>query len=150
MRTFHTQNPAETEALGERLGQAAVPGLVVHLQGDLGAGKTAFARGVGRGLQIDTRVQSPTFVIVHMHEGGRLPFAHADLYRLADPDELLVLGLDEFDDGVLLVEWADRFPEVLPTDHLVIALTEVEGHLDHRRIDGRGHGPRALAVLEAM
>ncbi|TNE86749.1 MAG: tRNA (adenosine(37)-N6)-threonylcarbamoyltransferase complex ATPase subunit type 1 TsaE [Deltaproteobacteria bacterium] len=148
MRTFTCPLPEDTEALGQRLGEVVPPGTVVALRGDLGAGKTVFARGVGRGLGITTRVQSPTFVIVQWHEGGRLPFAHADLYRLGSEDELEELGLDElFDEGLLLVEWAHRFPDALPADHAVVVIEEDgEGRIVH--VDG--HGPRSRALVEAL
>lgn len=145
MRTVYAPDPDATFAAGERLGRAAGPGTCVALVGDLGAGKTLFAKGVGAALGIH-RVQSPTFAILQAHTGGRLPFWHADLYRLDGPDALEQLGLEEvIGDGVLLVEWADRFPEVLPADHLEVRLDE-EG--EGRRIVVIGHGPRS-AALEA-
>jgi tRNA threonylcarbamoyladenosine biosynthesis protein TsaE len=148
MRTFSCPAPSDTEALGARLAACAYPGVVVALGGDLGAGKTVFARGVGRGLGVATRVQSPTFILVQWHEGGRLPFAHADLYRLGDGEDLEHLGIPELvADGVLLVEWAARFPEILPADHVEVELTEVEhGRLVHMR----GHGPRGVALVASL
>ena len=83
--TYHTQSPAGTEALGERLGRLVAPGAVIAYTGDLGAGKTAFTRGLARGLDIPGRVTSPTFTIVDEHTGGRLPLFHFDLYRLSWP-----------------------------------------------------------------
>ncbi len=79
---FVTNSPEETEELGERLGRALSPGDVVAFTGDLGAGKTAFTRGIARGLGIGDRVTSPTFAIVNEYEGGRLPLFHFDMYRL--------------------------------------------------------------------
>lgn len=148
MRTLYAPDAATTHLLGERLGQAAVPGTVVALIGDLGAGKTAFARGVGAGLGV-SRIQSPTFILVQAHSTGRLPLWHADLYRLSDVDELEQLGLDEIlaGDGVVLVEWADRFPELLPADHLEVRLSE-EG--EGRRVELRAHGPRSAALEAAL
>lgn len=148
MRTFSCPLPTDTEALGERLAALLAPGVVVALGGELGAGKTVFARGVGRGLGVQTRVQSPTFIIVQWHEGGRLQLAHADLYRLGDDEELEHLGIPELTrDGVLLVEWASRFPDVLPPDHLEVVLREVEMG---REVEMVGHGPRARALVEAL
>jgi len=148
MKTVFAPDPDATLAAGERLGRALRPGSVVALLGDLGAGKTLFARGVGRGLGV-RRVQSPTFVVVQAHDDGRLPLWHADLYRLDDLEELEQLGLDDLfrADGVVLVEWADRFPEALPADHLEVRLTE-EG--DGRRIEIRGHGPRSWELEAAL
>lgn len=138
-----------TFALGEALGRAATPGTVVALIGPLGAGKTVFARGVGAGLEVRTRVQSPTFVIVQAHTGGRLPLWHADLYRLEGDDEIEQLGLEELllGDGVVLVEWADRFPGLLPEDHLRVVLA---GDGDAREVTVSATGPRAAALGRAL
>ena len=136
-----------TRALGARLAAVAYPGLVVAMSGDLGSGKTTFAQGVGQGLGVQTRVSSPTFQILALHP-GRLPLAHADLYRLGDPDELVELGLDEhLLDGVALIEWAERFPELLPADHLALHL---EDHGEGRRATLRATGPASQALLEAL
>jgi tRNA threonylcarbamoyladenosine biosynthesis protein TsaE len=128
----------DTFALGERVGRAAIAGTVVALIGDLGAGKTVFARGVGSGLGVGTRVQSPTFVIVAAHEGGRLPFWHVDLYRVGAED-LPGLGLGEVLDqpGVVVVEWGDRFPDLLPSDRLEVRIDE-EGSERRIRVDATG------------
>ncbi|MBN2800531.1 MAG: tRNA (adenosine(37)-N6)-threonylcarbamoyltransferase complex ATPase subunit type 1 TsaE [Deltaproteobacteria bacterium] len=143
------RSPEETYALGVRLGALAAPGTVVLLIGDLGAGKTLFARGVGEGLGVQTRVQSPTFVIVQAHTGGRLPLWHADLYRLGDESEVEQLGLDELmeGDGLTLFEWADRFPEIFPSDHLEIRFEEVE---DHRVLHLRSTGPAHRPLEEGL
>lgn len=137
---------AATFALGRRLGEVARPGTAVALDGDLGAGKTVFARGVGAGLAVATRVNSPTFVLVAQHE-GRLPLWHADLYRLGDGTELDHLGLDQAIEGVLLVEWASRFAEALPDDHLAISLG-IDGDAREVRIEARGPGHAWL--IEAL
>lgn len=148
MATLFAPDPDATFAAGERLGRALRPGDVVALVGDLGAGKTLFARGVGRGLGV-RRVQSPTFVIVQAHTDGRLPLWHADLYRIDDVEELEQLGLEDLwrADGVVLVEWADRFRDRLPADHLEVCLEE-EG--EGRRIAVRAHGPRSRALEAAF
>ena len=89
---------------------------VVALVGDLGAGKTHFSKGVVSGLGANTDVTSPTFSLVNEYAGGRLPIFHFDFYRIDSPDELIRLGWDEYLDeaGIILVEWADKFPELLP------------------------------------
>ena len=141
MRHLVTRDSGETFALGAQLGRLARPGTVVALIGDLGAGKTVFARGVGEGLEVQTRVASPTFIIVQTHEGGRLPYWHADFYRLAQADDLEQLGLDEVIEGpgVTVIEWADRFVDALPADRLEV---HIEGEGDDRRISLRATGPR--------
>lgn len=106
-----TDSEKETEEAGRLLGEKLFPGAVLLLSGQLGAGKTVFARGIARGLGITGAVQSPTFTLLCVYQ-GRLPFYHFDLYRLEDEEELYELGLDEYllDDGVFLAEWADKFP----------------------------------------
>ena len=145
MKRFFTHEPSATRALGQRVGEICVPGTVVALVGDLGTGKTVFAKGVGAGLAVPGRIVSPTFVVIQAHEGGRLPFWHADLYRLGEASDLEQLGLDEVleGDGVVLVEWADRFPEALPNDRLEVRL---EDHATGRCVSIIGFGPRHLAL----
>jgi tRNA threonylcarbamoyladenosine biosynthesis protein TsaE len=147
MTQLFLDSPAKTHALGVRLGRAAGPGTVVALVGDLGAGKTVFSRGVGEGLDVQTRVSSPTFIIVQTHEGGRLPFWHADFYRLSMDDELEQLGLEDVLEGpgIVVVEWADRFWDALPNDRLEITLTDAGSGRD---IQIHATGPKH-AALEA-
>ncbi|HOP98869.1 MAG TPA: tRNA (adenosine(37)-N6)-threonylcarbamoyltransferase complex ATPase subunit type 1 TsaE [Verrucomicrobiota bacterium] len=106
-----THNPAETEAIGETLGQMAQHGSVFALSGDLGAGKTQLVKGMARGLGITARVHSPTFTLVNVYTGGRLTLYHLDLYRLNGPEEILAAGLEEYlqPDGVAVIEWAERW-----------------------------------------
>ncbi len=136
-----------TRAVGAAVGQHAPAGTVVLLQGDLGAGKTVFAQGVGRGLDAPTVVNSPTFVLVNEHLGGRLPMRHADLYRLDDADLIAELGLDQAaEGGVLLVEWPERAAGALPDDHLHVQITPLEGEISEDALDA---SPREL-VLTAV
>ena len=115
-RELTSNSVEETERLGERLGSMLLPGDFVGLSGDLGAGKTAFSRGVARGAGIpkEALVSSPTFTIVNAYHGGRLPVFHADLYRVDDAEELYDAGFyDLMESGrAMLVEWIDRVPEV--------------------------------------
>ncbi len=133
--TWISPGPEATERLGSVLGENAWGGLVIALEGDLGAGKTCLARGVARGLGVppDIPVVSPTFTLINPYE-GRLPLYHCDLYRLIDPEELEVIGLHDLfgSDSVVVVEWADRFPEILPGTRVTIQL-EV-GHGDERQV----------------
>lgn len=107
-----TNGVEETVALGERWGQAAEQGTVFALDGDLGSGKTQLARGIARGLGYAGRVQSPSFGLINIYEGGRLPVYHLDLYRLETVEEIRAAGLEEYlgePDGVTVVEWAARW-----------------------------------------
>ncbi|MCD7881102.1 MAG: tRNA (adenosine(37)-N6)-threonylcarbamoyltransferase complex ATPase subunit type 1 TsaE [Clostridiales bacterium] len=112
--TCTTHSPEETEALGECLGAQVPPGTVIAFTGDLGAGKTAFTRGLARGLGIQGRVTSPTFTIVDEHTGGRLPLFHFDLYRLSSADDLFDIGWEDYlaRNGVCAVEWSEVAAEL--------------------------------------
>ena len=139
-----------TQALGAAIGRAARAGDVVAAQGTLGAGKTCLAQGVARGLEVPPThyVNSPTFAILQSHP-GRLMFHHIDLYRIGDADEALGLGLEEVvgTDGVALVEWPGRIPELLPADVLWIRLTVEAGG---RRAELLAGGPSAARVLDTI
>ena len=106
----------ETIALGRTVAAALRRGDVLALCGDLGAGKTHFVKGVAAGLSASASVTSPTFTLIHEYPGGRLPLYHFDFYRLEDEDEALKIGLDEYldGDGACVIEWADKFPALLP------------------------------------
>ena len=115
MAEFVTNSEQETEALGRRLGERLTAPCVVAFTGDLGAGKTAFTRGLARGLGVTDRVTSPTFTIVNEYEGGRLPLFHFDLYRLSSADELFDIGWDDYlaRGGVCAVEWSENIAGAL-------------------------------------
>ena len=112
---FITNSEEETEALGARLAVKLEPGAVIAFTGDLGAGKTAFTRGLARGLGIPDRVTSPTFTIVNEYEGGRLPLFHFDMYRLGSADELFDIGWEDYlaRKGVCAVEWSENVSDAL-------------------------------------
>lgn len=114
--THRTQSESETADVGRALAATLAAGDVVLLYGDLGAGKTAFVRGLAEGLGVSRdEVSSPTFTLVQEYRGGRLPLFHVDLYRLNDPREVDDLGLDEIaDEGVLAIEWAEKLPAKPP------------------------------------
>lgn len=116
-----THSPEETEQAGEILAQRLRPGDILAMSGDLGAGKTAFVRGLARGLGYSGPVQSPTFTIVNEYLGGRLPLFHFDLYRLGDAEELYDLGFEEYPDrgGVCAVEWSALGGDLLQPTHTV-------------------------------
>lgn len=115
---YHTKSAAETEALGEKLAGKLRGGEVIAFTGDLGAGKTAFTRGLARGLGIADRVTSPTFTIVNEYEGGRLPLFHFDMYRLSCSDELYDIGWEDYlaRGGVCAVEWSEIVEDALEAD----------------------------------
>ena len=121
---YITNGEGETEALGCRLGRALTPGTVIAFTGDLGAGKTAFTRGLARGLDIPDRVTSPTFTIVNEYEGGRLPLFHFDMYRLGSSDELFDIGWEDYlaRGGVCAVEWSENVEEAMEDDAVRVAI----------------------------
>ncbi len=133
---YRTHSESETEAVGEALATTLSPGTVIAFTGDLGAGKTAFTRGLARGLGISERVTSPTFTIVNEYEGGRLPLFHFDMYRLESSEELFDIGWEDYlrRGGVCAVEWSEKV-----ADALVGAL-----RVDIRR--GEGERGRVITV----
>jgi tRNA threonylcarbamoyladenosine biosynthesis protein TsaE len=114
--TFISNSPAETEKIGREFARDLDAGGVVALQGQLGSGKTQFAKGLAAGIGALAEITSPTFTLVHEYTGGRVPVYHFDFFRIEDRQSAERLGLDEyfFGDGVCVVEWADKFPELLP------------------------------------
>ena len=112
---FLTHSPEETEALGEALGRRLRGGEIIAYYGGLGAGKTAFTRGLARGLDISSRVTSPTYTIVNEYLGGRLPLFHFDMYRLSSSDELFDIGWEDYlaRGGVCAVEWSENVVDAL-------------------------------------
>ena len=110
-----TNSPAETEALGERLAKILQPGAVIAYTGDLGAGKTAFTRGLARGLGYTEPVTSPTYTIVNEYLGGRLPLFHFDMYRLRSSDDLWDIGWEDYLErgGVCAVEWSENVEDAM-------------------------------------
>ena len=121
---YLSHSVAETEALGQRLADALSPGAVVAYQGGLGMGKTAFTRGLARGLGCSGRVTSPTFTIVNEYEGGRLPLFHFDMYRLADADALFDIGWEDYLDrgGVCAVEWSEQVEDAMPPETIYVTI----------------------------
>ena len=132
--TVVTRSPEETAALAERLGAAAEAGTVLCLVGDLGAGKTLFTQGFARGLGVTGEVTSPTFALMNQYN-GRLPVTHFDLYRLEREEELDDIGFYEYaedDRGVVLIEWADKFPDALPEPHIRLEIEQGETENERR------------------
>lgn len=138
MTVFHSASEAETEAVAERLAQGLRAGDLVLLYGDLGAGKTAFVRGLARGLGADPdEVSSPTFTLVQEY-GARVPLRHADLYRVTTRLDVQELGLEEAaaDGAVVTVEWADRLAGDPPPGAICVRISDEGG--DRRRIEVTG------------
>jgi tRNA threonylcarbamoyladenosine biosynthesis protein TsaE len=148
-RIVVTRDPAATRALAAALAEVARPGDLISLVGDLGAGKTQFAKGFGAGLGITDTIVSPSFVLMAEYR-GRLPMFHIDLYRLADAAEAMAGGLidDRQTEGVTLVEWAERLADAMPYDRLAV-LIEGTGD-DPRRIELLAQGARYERYIDAV
>ncbi len=129
---FITNSPDETEAVGAALGRVLSPGTVLAYRGDLGAGKTAFTRGLARGLGYGEPVTSPTYTIVNEYLGGRLPLFHFDMYRLRSAEDLWDIGWEDYLDrgGVCAVEWSENVDDAL--DHPVLITIEKLGDTSRR------------------
>ena len=136
IRESYSEN--ETFEAGRELALAAKPGDIYCLDGDLGAGKTVFAKGFAAGLDITEPVTSPTFTIVREYESGRLPFYHFDVYRISDPDEMFAIGYEDyfFGSGVCLVEWSELIEELIPENAVKISITrDLDKGVDYRKIE---------------
>ena len=134
---FYTNSPAETEALGFALGKILKPGTVIAYCGDLGAGKTAFTRGLARGLGCADLVTSPTYTIVNEYLSGRMPLFHFDMYRLRSSDDLFDIGWEDYLDrgGVCAVEWSENMADAM--EDAITVKIEKTGE-DTRRITIEG------------
>src|SRR5579875_35769 len=145
---IETASVEETEALGARLGALLRAGDVVLLQGELGAGKTAMARGIARGAGSPDLVNSPSFVIVNEYEAPARLY-HADLYRLTSPDEIPALDLSGYTrDGILIVEWPERGEGLLPAEHVRVQIEDTGD--DRRRMRFVPYGRRAEEIVAAL
>jgi len=114
--TFISNSASETAAIGRQFAKQLNAGSILALKGELGSGKTQFTKGLVAGLESSVPVTSPTFTIIHEYPGGHLPVYHFDFFRLENRESVAQLGLDEyfFGDGISVIEWADRFPELIP------------------------------------
>lgn len=128
----------DTAKIGETLAREAKPGEIYLLEGDLGVGKTVFAKGFALGLGITEPITSPTFTIIQEYEQGRLPFYHFDVYRIADEEEMFELGYESyfFGQGVCLIEWASLIQGLLPAECRTIRIEkDLERGFDYRRVE---------------
>lgn len=135
--TVDSFSAQDTFALGQQIGEAAVPGEVYTLTGDLGVGKTVFTQGVAKGLGIKEAVNSPTFTILQVYEEGRLPFYHFDVYRIGCVEEMDEIGYEDYfyGDGICFIEWADLIEEILPKNCRKITISkDLSKGLDYRKI----------------
>ena len=127
----------ETVSLGFEFGKKLKSGDVVCLIGDLGAGKTAFTRGIAQGMGITDVVVSPTFTIVQVYEEGRMPFYHFDVYRIGDIEEMDEIGYEDYfyGEGLCMIEWANLIEEIIPVHHKEITIEkDLEKGFDYRKI----------------
>ena len=151
MLVARTTDVAETKALAAALAELARPGDLLLLSGDLGAGKTAFAQGFGRGLGVEELITSPTFTLAREYQGGRVRLHHLDVYRMEDMAELFDVDLPELldDNAVVVVEWGDAILAAVPADYLEVALRLGEGD-DDRVLELRPVGPSWAARVKAV
>jgi tRNA threonylcarbamoyladenosine biosynthesis protein TsaE len=147
---FISNSLEQTVRLGVRLGELLAPGDVICLSGELGAGKTALARGIGRGWGASRRVTSPTFTLVNEYPRlpGGLVLYHVDCYRLETAADVYTVGLEEIldDSGAVMIEWPERIEAMLPADHLWVAMRYVSETRRGLRITA--HGQRPVALLK--
>ena len=134
---YITNSPEETEKIGAALAQVIVPGSVIAYRGDLGAGKTAFTRGLAKGLGCGEMVTSPTYTIVNEYLGGRLPLFHFDMYRLRSSDDLFDIGWDDYLDreGVCAVEWSENVDDAME-DAIYITIEKLGENVRRITIEG--------------
>ena len=140
MQTYISRSEEETEAIGEKFAAHLAGGAVVAMYGDLGAGKTAFVRGMARGMGLACRVSSPTFTIVNEYLGGRLPLFHFDMYRLSSADDLFDIGWEDYlaRGAVCAVEWSEKVEDAFFGDEIVV------------RIDKLGDNERRITIGEGV
>ena len=134
---FITYSPEETEKIGEALAKSLQPGTILAYRGDLGAGKTAFTRGLARGLGCKETVTSPTYTIVNEYLGGRLPLFHFDMYRLASSDDLWDIGWEDYLDreGVCAVEWSENVQDAME-DAITVTIEKLGENTRRITIEG--------------
>ena len=137
---FETNSPTQTEDIGAALGKIIEPGTVIAYRGDLGAGKTAFTRGLAKGLGCTEIVTSPTYTIVNEYLGGRIPLFHFDMYRLRSSDDLFDIGWEDYLDrgGVCAVEWSENVDDAME-DALYITIEKLGEDARRITIEGGGH-----------
>lgn len=149
---YQSASEEKTYDLARRLGEKLKGGEFIALEGELGAGKTMFVKGLAKGLDIDEAITSPTFALLHLYE-GRLALAHFDIYRLPVPEAIEELGYEEYfyGKGVTVVEWSDLIDEYLPQDRLqVVIRREYRNTGEYRRITFIPHGGQMEKLIEEL
>ena len=148
-RKITSLNVEETQRIAAALAKVVVPGTVIALEGDLGAGKTHFTQGLARGLGVGEAVTSPTFNVMSVYDQGRLPLYHFDLYRLEDALELEDIAFYDYveADGVSCIDWAAKFPEEIPAQALWISITTREDNV--RSIEVRTASGETQVLIDA-
>lgn len=134
---YHSNSPRETENIAKAFAKKLKSGDVVTLDGDLGAGKTAFTQGLAKGLGVSDYVNSPTFTIVNCYDGD-IPIYHFDVYRIEDSEEMYDIGYDEYvgTDGIAVIEWAQKISDILPLPRYEVIISRDDSrHEDFRTID---------------
>lgn len=134
---YESTSAEETRRIGSELALRAKPGQIIAFKAQMGAGKTVFSQGFAKGLGVEGPVNSPTFTLLQIYEGGRIPLYHFDVYRIEDPEEMQEVGLDEylFGDGVCLIEWSELIEELLPEDTITVSIEkDRKDDPDHRLI----------------
>ncbi len=140
---YHSNSPSDTAFAAKEFAKILRPGDVVSLNGDLGAGKTAFVQALAKELGVDDYLSSPTFTIVNCYEGKNMPFYHFDVYRIQDIDEMYEIGYEEYiyGDGVTVIEWAELIAEILPEDRYDITIEkDYDKGENYRKITIEGKG----------
>lgn len=149
-KIMKTNSVEETMEIGRKIGRKVTRGVTICLTGDLGTGKTHFAKGFAEGLGIEGNITSPTFTIVNEYHEGRMPFYHFDVYRVHDTDEILQVGFEEYvyGQGVTLIEWADMIEPILPDEFIHVKIEKTQND-NERKITLKSFG-RDYDFLEEL
>ena len=152
MTVFHVDSEAQTLELGQVIGKNLVPGMVICLKGDLGAGKTTLTRGIVKGFGIDGHATSPTFTIINEYD-GKYKLYHIDTYRIENSDEMVDLGVEDYlpaRDGVTVVEWPELIEDLLPKDRLVLTIVPAGVHERKIIVQIHGENPSYERLLQEL
>lgn len=149
IKTFKINNVDEIIALGEKIGNLAIPNLVITMNGDLGAGKTTMTKGIAKGLGITKIVNSPTFTIMKIYE-GRMMLYHLDVYRITNPDSDFELEEYFENDGLCVIEWADQIKKLLPDSYININITRISENERELEISLVGNNLKYQEIINCL